>query len=316
MTTAALLRPAARRDWEKRGIAIPGLIRNGNFYFTELKAFANGLFDAWGGLDLDFLDRKFQSGWISPRIPDGANFSAHSLIHGKVISGSWSHDSNSLHQRLVNDLQSLNPGQQELIDFEGEDVEIKEGVRYAKYGWIRTTPQRKHQSEKSPLGETRYAFISQKGQVYLVPLRIYADGLIDVHPQYGEEKLVDLHEFQSMLETKELCYEIDDHTSIEIDSLGRFEVSGVHPCVYSSEDFMSEIEDSILKLNGVPGSIHHCLLVHQEYQKNQTPENKARLKQAYEAIPEHNRMYAGDMDSKDGPIRRIIYEDQDSDYDF
>jgi hypothetical protein len=41
--------------------------------------------------------------------------------------------------------------------------------------------------------------------------------------------------------------------------------------------------------------------------KNQTKDTLSVLRRSYEAVPEHLRMYCGDMDTKDIPIRMILY---------
>ena len=38
-----------------------------------------------------------------------------------------------------------------------------------------------------------------------------------------------------------------------------------------------------------------------------TVANRAKLKEAYESVPEHHRMYVGDMDTKDIAVRMVIY---------
>jgi hypothetical protein len=42
------------------------------------------------------------------------------------------------------------------------------------------------------------------------------------------------------------------------------------------------------------------------YEAAPSEEKREALRKAYEAVPEHLRMYCGDMDSKDEPIRRIL----------
>ena len=50
----------------------------------------------------------------------------------------------------------------------------------------------------------------------------------------------------------------------------------------------------------------------QDYESDSSEANRKRLRDTYEAVPEHLRMYCGDMDSRDGPIKRILYWDPDS----
>jgi hypothetical protein len=61
------------------------------------------------------------------------------------------------------------------------------------------------------------------------------------------------------------------------------------------------------ELNGGPGAIRSCIEAHEAYESDPSPERRETLRRAYEAVPEHLRLYCGDMDSKDWPIRRILY---------
>ncbi|QDT96481.1 DUF7638 domain-containing protein [Gimesia aquarii] len=307
MTTSSIIRTRPKPLGQSPGIAIPGFIHNGTYFFTELDVFADGLFECWGGVDLDFLTRNLESGWISPMIPNGANFNIHELISGKVVSGKWTHNQDSLHERLLNCLQVLNPEMKDLFDFKGEDVELRDGARYSKVGLIDVTPCQKVCVENSPVGKSRYAFVCQNGQEYLVPLRIYADGGIDVHPLLGEEKLIDFNELEYMIKTKDLSMTVPDHTVIEIDTFGRFEIDDINFGINNPVEFLTEVQDIILELNGKPDSVTRCREVFQQYLEDPTVLNQKLLKEAYEAIPQHNRMYVGDMDTKDIPVRIAIY---------
>ena len=64
-------------------------------------------------------------------------------------------------------------------------------------------------------------------------------------------------------------------------------------------------------LRGEPGSRRRCLEHFELYKANPGVEQREALRRAYEAVPEHFRMYCGDMDSKDWPIRRVLYGSED-----
>ncbi|MCB9871486.1 MAG: hypothetical protein H6837_16640 [Planctomycetes bacterium] len=49
----------------------------------------------------------------------------------------------------------------------------------------------------------------------------------------------------------------------------------------------------------------------QQYLEEPTLKAKDELQAAYEAVPEHHRMYVGDMDTKDIPVRMIIYGEEE-----
>ena len=48
-------------------------------------------------------------------------------------------------------------------------------------------------------------------------------------------------------------------------------------------------------------------MAYQNYMAEPSTKAMETLRQRYEAVPEHLRMYCGDMDTKDIPIRMILY---------
>lgn len=311
MTTHTIRRIRPEFSIPATGIKVPGFIHNGSHYFTELDVYADGLVECWGAVDLEFLADKCKQGWITPTIPDGADVSIHDVIQAKVASGQWRYDSQTYHERLIEQVRRLNPSMDNLIDFKGEDVEIRNGVRHAKIGFTKATPLQTALGESSPTGRARYAFVRENGYVFLTAIRIYAGGQIDIHPRYGEERLIDLEAFEKLVSSNDISVTVPSGTLVEIDTLGRFRVVDVWSYVERPGDFIDEIADVIVELDGQPDLVAKCRQVFQEYLTEPTVRNRERLKQAYEAVPEHHRMYVGDMDTKDIPVRMVIYGDDE-----
>jgi hypothetical protein len=72
-----------------------------------------------------------------------------------------------------------------------------------------------------------------------------------------------------------------------------------------------ETADLFAELSGQPTSIQKCRACYDAFLAAPTVANREALREVYEAVPEHNRMYLGDMDTKDVPIRMIIYGKQE-----
>lgn len=145
--------------------------------------------------------------------------------------------------------------------------------------------------------------IIHNGQYYLTDIKIYADGLIDC---WG---LITIDEFKQKLDEGWVITEIPNNTEVSIFSLGSFTASSVINYVKPNE-LIKEIDDIIKELNDLPTTSKICQRAFEEYQKDPTDSNKEELRTAYEAIPEHNRIYVlGDMQNKDFPIRHIIYNE-------
>ncbi|MCT4353450.1 NADAR family protein [Streptomyces sp. Je 1-79] len=66
------------------GVRIPGtwrhvFIRNGRYFLTDLRIYADGLIDCWGLVTLEEFEEKVRTGWVATTLPDGAQASAHGL---------------------------------------------------------------------------------------------------------------------------------------------------------------------------------------------------------------------------------------------
>lgn len=72
---------------------------------------------------------------------------------------------------------------------------------------------------------------------------------------------------------------------------------------------LSEFKDNLSELNGSENSITKCSRIFEEYKKHPTKKLKQELKEAYEAVPEHQRIFVGTMDTKDFEVRQVIYGD-------
>jgi hypothetical protein len=140
----------------------------------------------------------------------------------------------------------------------------------------------------------------------LLPWFIYADGQSQLG--YANEMLP-LDAVTRMFEDGRLTLSVPEGAWVTLEGLGRFQAGegwwGIKPGERVREAF-SLLEE----LNGGPGAIRTCIAAHQAFESDPTPEQREALRRAYEAVPEHLRLYCGDMDSKDWPIRRILFGDE------
>ncbi|MEM6692108.1 MAG: hypothetical protein AAF664_21950 [Planctomycetota bacterium] len=77
----------------------------------------------------------------------------------------------------------------------------------------------------------------------------------------------------------------------------------------SADQRILEAKDIVSTLQGGEGAIQLCIAAHLRYEDAPSSENKIALRSAYDAVPTHLKMYCGDMDTKDSPIRQIFYPD-------
>lgn len=67
------------------------------------------------------------------------------------------------------------------------------------------------------------------------------------------------------------------------------------------------IREMVLDITGEETAHNKCVKAYHESLEYPSDLRRELLRKAYEAIPESERMFLGDMDSKDGDYRRILY---------
>src|SRR5262249_18311951 len=185
-------------------------------------------------------------------------------------------------------------------------TETRNGVRYAKLGLANEKPYRKTEQGAEILGAAVAVFRKAPDGHDLVRWVVYADGQSQLDSA-GE--LVPLREIAQMFAGGLLATAVPNDSWVTIAGLGRFRTGKGYWYVDAGER-IREAEDLHAILAGQPGAIQQCIASHKEYDREPTKARREALRQAYEAVPEHLRRYCGDMDSKDGPIRHILYGDE------
>lgn len=175
------------------------------------------------------------------------------------------------------------------VDYKGEIKENSEGIYREENGQI-------------ILGKA-YPIYIHNLNYYLAELKIYADGMIDCW------EMVDFDEFKHKIESDWVITELPESAEVSVFPLGSFTATDIKNSI-KPEELIKEVSDVIAELNSKPTTSVICQKAFEAYQTDPSEANKTELKEAYEAIPEHNRIYVlGDMDNKDRPIRVIIYEE-------
>lgn len=292
------------------GVALPTFIHNGSFHYTTNEVYADGTVNCWGGLDLPLFRQKLQTGWVNPQPRVGKEISLFNLGGARVAEAQWTSTVDDLLRHADAALHRLNPRMENLLDLEGCDSEPmgKGKGRIAKVPMINRSPYRLATDGQRVAGWEFPAFArpdAGDGHTYeLAHCFVYADALVEVG--YGSPP-VTLDALADRFATGRLANSVPDGSWLVFPNLGRCRIDRGFWYVDPAQRLL-ECRDQVNKLSGGLGAIEACRHAFDEYERH--PADAAlleRLRQAYEAVPEHLRMYCGDMDSKDWPIRRALY---------
>lgn len=287
------------------GQAISVFINNGSCHLVTVDVYSDGAIDCWGFVDRALFREKLGSNWVVPAPKAGQDLSVFDFGSTGIERGVWVQTSQSIAHVVESTIRELNPGMKDLLDMHGSDEELRGNVRYAKLGLADEKPFRRDQGGTDDiLGKSVPVLRIVEGAFEMTRLTVFADGMCQVGSQ---GQLVPIHEVQALYDQQQICNKAPRGSKILLPGLGEF---------YTTTDFggvtvhdrIGEIADMLNELNGRPGVIKICMERFEAYQRQPSEAAKEQLREAYEAVPGHLRMYCGDMDSKDWPIRAALYD--------
>jgi hypothetical protein len=288
------------------GIELPVFIDNFAHHYTTVRVYSDGLIDCWfflGCVDLSFVRRKIEEGWIVTQAPAGAMVSFANLGWATVGNCNWQYTTTDFVKRVEKAIETLNPIRRGLVDMNGEDVEIRDGIRYKKFGFANGRPYFTDADKNEVLGASMPVFVAVGSETYLSRWFVYADGSSRIGPR---SVLSSVDEIAERLVGGDLATSVPNGAWINIEGVGRFRAQkGVW--VVKPGERAREALDKLEVLRGGIGSFQHCWNRFLEYQSAPCMEAREVLRQAYESVPEHLRPDLGDTDSQDWHIRKILY---------
>jgi len=281
---------------------MPIFVHNGDYYYSSLSVYEDGLVDCWGSVDLAIFRRKLNQRWVVTAVPAGARLSFHDLGWARTSNCEWQYTAADLLKRVEAAIDSLNPGRIGVIDMRGEETETRGNVRWAKFGLADGKPFRSDGQGNEIVGQSLPLFACTGGTIHLTSWFVFADGSSRVGLA-GTPSPLD--EVAKRVDGKDLSTSVSEGTRVHIDGLGWFESQNCEWFV-KPEERVREPFDLLTVLQGGMGSIQECMVRFREYQANPCNENRERLRQSYTDVPEHLRRYCGDMDTKDWAIRKAL----------
>lgn len=286
----------------RHGWSMPILIRNGQHHYTNLVAFEDGVVDCWEGLDLPLFRDKLRTGWLATTAPVGARFSVFNLGGATVEAFEPTQSMEDLEPRVLEAMRHWNPTLASLVDLEGSATDRSKGYGVAKLPVLDGVPFLTTAADAETPGKEVPIFVRDGSTFRLTRWFVFADGACKIGP---EGHISDIDAIERAVAEGTIATRVPDGEWIAIDGLGKAKLSQSHWGVDPKERVLEQ-QAHLKELQGSPDLVATCLRQWEAYEANPSPENLARVREAYLAVPKHLRIYCGDMDSKDWPIRRAL----------
>lgn len=293
------------------GFCIPGIIHNMQYHFTDLQVYSDGLISCWEMVDLPMFKDKLNKGWVVTSIPDGEAISIFNLGHWYIEQGEWQHTKETLYNYVYSLLKRLNPTLENLHNYNGNNSKMVGKANVAKHFMPDPKPYYYDDPNsffpKKISGEKFHIFFrNDDSKTYLTELSIYKSGHIEI-TNLPSKKVFKFDQLNELTSNGQIASDLKIGETVTILGLGSFKVksgSGVE-----IKFKLNEFADKFNELNGRENSITKCSRIFEEYKKQPTKKVKQELKEAYEAVPVHQRIFVGTMDTKDYEVRQVIYGD-------
>lgn len=310
MSKENLLTNHISRKVEINGISIPGIIYNYSYHIVDLKIYEDGLIDCWEFVDLPLLREKISKNWIVSSIPDNSDISVFGLGSWKINNGKWLNNKEQLYDLLESYVRKLNPNMLNLFDMKGTNIVERNGVPTSKVQGFKEQPY--YFSDQHPVfpkktyGIEQNVFYRHTHSIYLAKIAIFPDGYVIIRNIPNEVNL-NFAELEEQFNNDKVITNPPLGQRVEIYGIGSFDLQSGMGVDQNSK--LAELKDALAELRGEETTSKKCLRLWSEYRESPSEQKKKSLKLAYEAVPIQMRMFLGDQDSKDFPIRYDIYGD-------
>lgn len=303
--------PRTYRTKVIEGASIPGIIRNGTHFFVDLEVYEDGRVECWNFEDFEHFKRDVERGWVAVNVPNGEEIAIHSLGSWIVSDGSWNYNKDSFIEYVWSVVKQLNPQLDNIYRYSKKRVN---GILIGESGTGRIYKEKKRiPNDPFPekvIGTGINLFLKDtKEEYHLVRFDVYDKESIWVN-RFDKPFEITLTQFEQMISEEKILSRLPLGAQVNIFGLGVFRTKEEKYSVKVSEKLL-EVKDTIRMLNGEPSTIELCREIYQKYMSTPTETLKEELKEAYENIPEHERVFVGDMDVKDTAVRMIIYGEQE-----
>lgn len=289
------------------GTTVWGIIRNGGYHLCEFGVYEDGIISCWNKNDLWQFENELQRRWVVTSVPEEENISIFHLSCFSIAQASWLHTPQSYYKYIKDTVRSLNPKMQNIYKTSKEEIEKWEKYRMgfsASFTPFKMTSKIGYFCDD---GKSCSIFLNKKDKLYITTITAYKDGTFRLGKE--ESQFYTLEEIEQMFDDGILTTSIKSMDWIHIKGLGKVQVKEV---LYEIplEEKKNSIRQMQKEIMDLPTAHDLCIQAYHAYLEFPCEETKEKLRETYEAVPEFERCYLGDMDTRDTDYQRILYTNE------
>jgi predicted NAD-dependent protein-ADP-ribosyltransferase YbiA (DUF1768 family) len=145
-------------------------------------------------------------------------------------------------------------------------------------------------------GSCRLVFVRNGSSYFLTELLVFADGAIWLGDEW-----VDVGGLWEVLRSGRVATSLEPGRVGVAHHLASWRFTDPQVAV-TAEELLGEVTDEIERLNNRPDSTERCQRALERFLRTRAEPDRIALREAYEAVPAHLRIYLGEMGVRDWPL--------------
>lgn len=297
------------RKRQIEGVTIPAIIHNWDYYWHNMAVYEDGTISCWERTDLCDVPWQLSRNWLTPTVPVGKHLSVHQCCYLEIVSADWNFNNDSYYKLVEDTVRSINPEMANIFKM----TEREKAIWKERHICFSADPTFCKVDDKYKFGydlldgDSVHIFVRYEGEITLTDLNIYSDETFSVDTM--GDKILTLDDIEKLFADGTLCTAPKNGERVVLGALGEAECKLIYDPI-PNEDKLSEIKNCSLSVQNKPDAHELCIRAYYAYLEEPTDSHKEKLRIAYEAVPEHERCYLGDMDTRDSDFIRILYTDK------
>ncbi|AKK06832.1 hypothetical protein CMUST_12635 [Corynebacterium mustelae] len=285
------------------GVTVYGMINNGGYFLTDFTVYEDGIVDCWGKTDVAGMRDHVESGWVVPAIPVGETVRISELGDFRVLEARWSHATPGEYLGFLESVVDKLRGEQShpVPDFPLSRANLDEP--HPK----KTDPMYNLNHAGATVAFNLEAFLRTDAGWEITTIVPFADETFRLSV-IGERDF-SFAECENMIDAGDLAITITEDAWVRVANIGELRLKPEFAIVENVTEFKKSLQGQSARAVGKQMAAEKCRQAYFEYLKEPSDFSREMLREAYEAVPEHERRYLGDMDSKDYDYYRILYTD-------
>ncbi|WP_278774765.1 DUF7638 domain-containing protein [uncultured Brachyspira sp.] len=284
-----------------------GIIKNGSYFLSNLAIYEDGIVSAWDKFDIYQFEKALEKKWVVSFIEDNEELNIRGIGDFEILESQWMHK-DDYYKYIKSILKEMNPEMQNIYKTTQREIEKWEKLKVSFLAIPIDFKMKKEFGYDLSNGKSYFIFrksshYSSNKEIFLTYYTIYDDETISI---YNDNNIYNFDNIKNMFDKNELVLYPKEDDTIIIENLAKLKLKPTLKYTNKKEK-LKEIEENIKEISGKENAFDYAIKCYHNYLVYPSDYNRELLKEAYEKLPKHERIFLGDMDNKDSDFRRIIY---------